>query len=143
MGSVTVARNVGRRSSLLLLHARASGSPPVGGEANPDEAEQHENDDWSRARVRVYASRKAAPHAVAPVNDSVSCLVSDWRSESISRTRPNSGWAREPAGLTAAVPGTMESAGTYTGRPASSSSVKRGVATRFRSRKPYWLTPRA
>ena len=41
------------------------------------------------------------------------------------------------------VPGMIESAGTYTGRLPSFASVKAGVVTRFKSRKPYWLMPRA
>jgi len=89
-----------------------SGFPRVVGEANPDAAEQHEKDDWSRARVSVYPRRNAAPHEVAPVSVRVSCFVSDWRSEPMSSTLPNSGWRREPVELTAPVAGTMESAGT-------------------------------
>src|ERR1051325_5600891 len=94
-------------------------------------------------RVRVYETRTVAPRCVAPATATVSCFVSDSKSERIRNTWPNSGGSRDAVRLVAPVDGTIESAGTYTGRPPSSESAKRVVPTRFKSRKPYWLSPRA
>src|SRR5207249_3696474 len=129
IGRVTVARKAWRRSRSLVAHSRVFGLAAVVGAANPWDAAQHENDDWSRARVRVYDRRNAAPRVVPAPTATVTCRVSDWRSDPITSTSPNSGCTREAVKPSAPVPGTMESAGTYTGRPASSGSVKRGVAT--------------
>src|ERR1043166_3073149 len=84
-----------------------------------------------------------APRFVAPATATVSCFVSDAKSERTRNTWPNSGCTRDAVRLVAPVDGTIESAGTYTGRFASSVSAKRVVPTRFKSRKPYWLCPRA
>src|SRR5437870_13185254 len=73
----------------------------------------------------------------------VSWRVSAWRSEPMRNTLPNAGWRRDAVALTVPLAETIESGGTYTGRPASSGRVKRGVWTRFKSWNPYWLMPRA
>src|SRR5438093_9936514 len=52
-GYVTVASRECRRSKALVAHSRPLGSPAVVGAANPWLAAQQENDDWSRARVKV------------------------------------------------------------------------------------------
>ena len=91
----------------------------------------------------MYENRSTPPRPVVPANESVTCFVSDRRSERIASTLPNSEWRRELSGLTAPVVGSMESAGTHTGRFASSGSANAAVRMRFRSRNPYWLTPRA
>ena len=120
------------------------GSPAVVGDAKPRDAAQQENDDWSRARVNVYPARNVArPPRVAPVSVTPSCFVTDCKPDSSTSTWPNAGSRRDAVEATAPVAGTIEPSGTYTGRPASSASVNCGVVERLRSRRPYWLTPRA
>ena len=143
MGRVAVARTAWRRSRSLVAHSRTFGLVAVVGAANPWDAAQQENDDWSRARVKVYDTRNAAPRVVPAPALSITCRVSDRRSDPMTSTCPNSECTRDAVKPSAPVAGTIESAGTYTGRPPSSGSVKRGVATRFTSRNPYWLVPRA
>ena len=63
-------------------------------------------------RVSVYDTRTVAPRFVLPASATVSCLVSDSKSERITMTRPNSGCARDAVRLSAPVDGTIESAGT-------------------------------
>src|SRR2546422_709546 len=108
-GYDTVPRNAWRRSRSLIAHSGVPGSPPVVGAAKPREAPQHEKDDWSRARMRVYASRNEPVCAITPVKEAVSCLVSDWRSERMSSTSPNAGKRRELVPLSAPAAGSMES----------------------------------
>src|SRR5256885_6177582 len=77
MGRVTVASKAWRRSRSLVAHSRALGFAAVVGAANPWDAAQHENDDWSRARVKVYDRRTAAPRVVPAPTPTVTCRVSD------------------------------------------------------------------
>src|SRR5205814_5936901 len=111
--------------------------------ATPWDAAQREDGGWSRAPGKVYDRRNAAPRVEPTPTPRMTCRVSDWRSDPMTSTSPYSGCTREAVTLSAPVAGTIESTGTYTGRAPSSGSVKRGVATRFMSRKPYWLEPRA
>src|SRR5207245_4567591 len=74
-GYVTVASRECRRSKALVAHSRALGSPAVVGAANPWLTAQQENDDWSRARLKVYDSCKAAPRGGRRLTPTVSCLV--------------------------------------------------------------------
>src|SRR5207247_9949893 len=94
-GTVTVASRECRCSKALVAHSRALGSPAVVGAANPWLTAQQENDDWSRARVKVYDICKAAPRGGRRLTATASCLVSDWRSEPIAVTWPNCGCTRE------------------------------------------------
>jgi len=107
-----VASRECRRSKALVAHSRPLGSPAVVGAANPWLTAQQENDDWSRARVKVYDSCKAAPRDGRRLRPTASCLVSDWRSEPIAITWPNCGCKRESSEVSAPVVGTIESAGT-------------------------------
>ena len=84
-------RNEWRRSKLDVAHSRTLGSPAVLAAANPCDDAPDENDDWSRARVYVYDSWKLIPRPVNPPKPSVSCLVSDCRSDPITSTCPNCG----------------------------------------------------
>src|SRR5437016_12608569 len=94
-GYVTVASRECRRSKALVAHSRALGSPAVVGAANPWLTAQQENDDWSRARVKVYDICKAAPRGGRRLTPTVSCLLSDRRSEPIAITWPNRGCTRD------------------------------------------------
>src|SRR5437867_6267161 len=111
-GNETMASRECRRSKALVAHSRPLGSPAVVGAANPWLAAQQENDDWSRARVKVYDICKAAPRGGKRLTPTASCLVSDWRSEPIAVTWPNCGCTRESSEVSAPVVGTIESAGT-------------------------------
>src|SRR4029077_15234861 len=112
IGYVTVPSREWRRSKLLVAHSRTLGSPAVLAAANPWDAAPDPNDDWSRARVYVYDSWNVMPRAVRPPKPSVTCFVSDCRSEPITSTWPNAGCSRESAELSAPVDATIESAGT-------------------------------
>src|SRR5207244_4760995 len=94
MGRVTVARKAWRRSRSLVAHSRTLGLAAVVGAANPWDAAQHENDDWSRARVKVYDTRSAALRVVPAPKPRVTCRVSDRRSDPMTSTCPNSGCTR-------------------------------------------------
>src|SRR5207253_6470145 len=107
------------------------------------DTDHDKNDDIPHACESAYESWNVAPRAVKPPIPSVSCRESDWRSEPIAITWPYRGFTRDCCRLSAPVAETIESAGTKTGRLASSGRVKRGVPTRLRSRNPYWLRPRA
>ena len=91
----------------------------------------------------VYEAWKVKPLTVTPFTPSVICLLSDCRFDPISITCPSDGTARDCEKSTAPVPGTIDYAGTYTGRSFSLASAKLGCVTRFTSWKPYRLTPRA
>src|SRR2546425_9405462 len=73
MGRVAVARTACRRSRSLVAHSRTFGLVAVVGAANPWGAAQQENDDWARARVKVYDTRNAAPRVVSPPALRVTC----------------------------------------------------------------------
>src|SRR3989442_655618 len=129
-GYVTMASRECRRSKALVAHSRSLGSPAVVGAANPWLAAQQENDDWSRARVNVYDSCKVAPRGGRRLTPTVSCLVSDWRSEPIAITWPNCGCTREASEVSAPVVGTIESAGTANRGAASAGSAQSGRVQR-------------
>src|SRR5438105_80232 len=77
IGRVTVARKAWRRSRSLVAHSRTLGLAAVVGAANPWDATQHENDDWSRERVKVYDRRNAAPRLEPAPTATVTWRVAD------------------------------------------------------------------
>src|SRR5437016_14162222 len=83
-GYVTVARSECRRSKALVAHSRPLGSPAVVGAANPWLTAQQENDDWSRARVKVYDSCKAAPRGDRRLTLNAISLVTERTTEPIA-----------------------------------------------------------
>jgi hypothetical protein len=142
-GYVTVPTNECRRSKLLGAHSRTLGSPAVVADENPPVADPPPADDWSCARDSVYETLKIAPARVMPFAATASCLLSDARSEPTAITWPYCGATRDDTIDTAPVAGTIADGLANTGRLRSPASVNRGVASRLRSRNPYWFTPRA
>ena len=93
--------------------------------------------------MRVYATFQIMLRDEAPLMPAVIWWVLECRLEIASTTWPYAGTTRDARRLVAPVAGTIELAGTYTGRPSSFANENRAVVSRFRSRRPYRLVPNA